>query len=80
MAVYTKKGDLGDTSLIGGERVRKCDARVEAYGTLDELSAFIGVLHDHCADDAELQAASEEGNHWKKERLENDYETLPGFF
>ena len=56
MAVYTKKGDRGDTSLIGGERVRKCDARVEAYGTLDELSAFVGVLHDQCADNAELQA------------------------
>lgn len=34
------------TSLIGGQRVKKCDDRVEAYGTVDELSAFIGVLHD----------------------------------
>ena len=34
------------TSLFGGQRVKKCDDRVEAYGTVDELSAFIGVLHD----------------------------------
>lgn len=34
------------TSLIGGQRVKKCDERVEAYGSLDELSAFIGVLYD----------------------------------
>lgn len=34
------------TSLIGGQQVKKCDDRVEAYGTVDELSAFIGVLHD----------------------------------
>lgn len=34
------------TSLIGGQLVMKCDDRVEAYGTVDEMSAFIGVLHD----------------------------------
>lgn len=38
------------TSLIGGQRVKKCDDRVEAYGTVDELSAFIGVLHDALPD------------------------------
>lgn len=46
MPISTKKGDEGMTSLIGGQRVKKCDDRVEAYGTVDELSAFIGVLHD----------------------------------
>ena len=46
MSISTKKGDEGMTSLIGGQRVKKCDDRVEAYGTVDELSAFIGVLHD----------------------------------
>lgn len=46
MSISTKKGDEGMTSLIGGQRVKKCDDRVEAYGTLDELSAFIGVLYD----------------------------------
>ena len=43
---YTKTGDEGKTSLIGGLRVPKYDDRVEAYGTVDELSAFIGVLYD----------------------------------
>lgn len=43
---YTKTGDKGTTSLIGGKRVPKYDDRVEAYGTVDELSAFIGVLND----------------------------------
>lgn len=38
------------TSLIGGQRVLKCDDRVEAYGTVDELSAFIAVLHDTIQD------------------------------
>lgn len=41
------------TSLIGGQRVQKCDDRVEAYGTVDELSAFIGVLHDALPDSEE---------------------------
>lgn len=46
MAINTHTGDEGMTSLVTGERVLKCDDRVEAYGTLDELSAFIGVLKD----------------------------------
>lgn len=44
--IYTKTGDKGETALFGGKRVAKFDDRVEAYGTLDELSAFIGVLRD----------------------------------
>lgn len=44
MKVYTKRGDKGQTDLIGGERVGKNSARVEAYGTLDELMAEVGVL------------------------------------
>ena len=44
--IYTKTGDRGTTALIGGERVPKYDARVEAYGTVDELSAHIAMLHD----------------------------------
>ena len=43
---YTKTGDQGETSLIGGKRVPKYDDRVEAYGTVDELSAYVGVLND----------------------------------
>lgn len=46
MKVYTKRGDGGTTSLIGGERVPKCDQRVEAYGTVDELAANIALLCD----------------------------------
>ena len=42
--IYTRGGDCGATSLIGGSRVKKCDARLEAYGTIDELSAHIGLL------------------------------------
>ena len=44
MKIYTRGGDKGYTALIGGERVPKDDARVEAYGTVDELMAFIGLL------------------------------------
>lgn len=46
MSVYTKTGDKGTTSLIGGERVPKYDSRVEAYGTVDELSAHLALLSD----------------------------------
>ncbi|MCX8079770.1 MAG: cob(I)yrinic acid a,c-diamide adenosyltransferase [Bacteroidia bacterium] len=44
--VYTKTGDKGQTSLIGGTRVSKSDIRIEAYGTVDELNSFIGLLRD----------------------------------
>ena len=44
--IYTKTGDKGTTSLIGGTRVNKDDIRLEAYGTFDELSAFVAVLGD----------------------------------
>jgi len=46
MKIYTKTGDKGTTSLVNGTRVGKDDVRLEAYGTLDELSAFIAVLMD----------------------------------
>lgn len=48
MTIYTKSGDGGQTSLIGGARVSKDDARVEAYGTVDELAAHLGLLGDLC--------------------------------
>jgi cob(I)alamin adenosyltransferase len=44
--IYTKTGDKGETSLIGGQRVKKSDIIVEAYGTIDELNSFIGLLKD----------------------------------
>ena len=46
MKIYTKKGDKGDTNLLGGTKVCKDNIRLEAYGTIDELNAFIGCLHD----------------------------------
>lgn len=42
--IYTKSGDNGKTSLVGGTRVSKCDIRVEAYGTVDELNSQIAVV------------------------------------
>ena len=42
--IYTRGGDAGTTSLIGGDRVKKCSLRLEAYGTIDELSAHLGLL------------------------------------
>ncbi len=50
--IYTKTGDLGKTSLIGGTKVPKSHIRIEAYGTVDELNSFIGLtgdqlLHEH---------------------------------
>lgn len=44
MKIYTKTGDDGTTGLIGGSRVKKYDPRLEAYGTIDELNAVLGVL------------------------------------
>lgn len=44
--IYTKTGDKGMTSLLGGRRVPKYHDRIEAYGTLDELNSFIGLLRD----------------------------------
>ena len=42
--VYTKGGDKGETSLIGGERVPKNDPFIEAYGTIDEVNAVVGLV------------------------------------
>ena len=50
--IYTKTGDGGETSLVGGTRVRKDCARLEAYGTVDELNSHLGLLLSVLADDA----------------------------
>jgi cob(I)alamin adenosyltransferase len=44
--VYTRRGDAGQTSLAGGQRLPKNDARIEAYGTVDELNGFIGLARE----------------------------------
>ncbi len=49
MKIYTKTGDKGTTSLLGGTRLPKHHLRIEAYGTVDELNAFVGKLRDHDA-------------------------------
>ncbi len=46
MKIYTKTGDAGETGLFGGKRVGKDDLRVDAYGNVDELNAFVGLLAD----------------------------------
>lgn len=51
MKIYTKKGDTGTTGLIGGTRILKSSLRIEAYGTIDELNSFIGVVRDQQIDD-----------------------------
>jgi cob(I)alamin adenosyltransferase len=79
--IYTKTGDQGETSLIGGTRVPKFHPRIEAYGTLDELSSYIGLIRDlidqpqlseellaveSCLFVAESQLATESGSDIKK--------------
>ncbi|MEQ9186760.1 MAG: cob(I)yrinic acid a,c-diamide adenosyltransferase [Cryomorphaceae bacterium] len=46
MKIYTKKGDKGTTGILGGTRLAKHHMRIEAYGTVDELNAFVGALRD----------------------------------
>lgn len=51
--IYTKTGDLGSTSLIGGTKVLKSDLRIEAYGTVDELNSYIGLCMDMISGESE---------------------------
>lgn len=51
--VYTKKGDKGSTSLVGGVSIRKSSVRIEAYGTVDELSSQLGLLAAYLSDGAD---------------------------
>jgi len=50
MKIYTKTGDKGTTSLIGGTKVSKAHLRIEAYGTVDELNSYIGLCKDLSTD------------------------------
>ncbi|MBC3541329.1 cob(I)yrinic acid a,c-diamide adenosyltransferase [Rufibacter sediminis] len=59
MKIYTKTGDKGETSLIGGTRVKKSHLRIEAYGTVDELNSFLGVVRDQEVNQKRQQLFSE---------------------
>lgn len=52
LKIYTKTGDGGKTSLIGGTKVPKSHIRIESYGTVDELNSYIGLCGDHIIDNA----------------------------
>nr|WP_221230409.1 cob(I)yrinic acid a,c-diamide adenosyltransferase [Brevundimonas variabilis] len=54
--IYTRTGDAGDTGLASGERVSKCDPRVEAYGAVDELNAVIGIARLHSGQNDRIDA------------------------
>jgi len=55
MKIYTKTGDQGDTGLFGGARASKASERVTAYGEVDELNSFLGVVRAHAQDSALAQ-------------------------
>ncbi len=55
MKIYTKTGDQGETSLIGGTRVPKYHLRIEAYGTVDELNSWIGLIRDQSSDENQIK-------------------------
>jgi len=52
MKIYTKTGDAGKTSLIGGTKVPKSHIRIESYGTVDELNSYVGLVGDYLSDEA----------------------------
>lgn len=59
MKIYTKTGDKGYTSLIGGTRVPKHHIRIEAYGTVDELNSYIGLIKDQAIADEDKNTLKE---------------------
>ena len=67
--IYTKTGDKGETSLANGQRVSKADARLEAYGTADELNSWVGLLRAQMTDE-KWQKKDEELS-WIQNRLFN---------
>ncbi len=63
MKIYTKKGDQGETSLYGGQRVSKSSKRIEAYGTVDELNSILGMASALQATDYSKEAILTVQNH-----------------
>lgn len=55
MKIYTKTGDDGKTSLFGGTRVRKSNLRIDAYGTVDELNSYIGLVKDQLENENDVK-------------------------
>ena len=55
MNIYTRTGDQGQTSLVGGQRVSKSCARLESYGTIDELCSQIGLLITYCNEEHDIE-------------------------
>lgn len=53
--IYTRGGDEGETSLVGGQRVAKDDVRLECYGTVDELNAFVGMARQSASESPALE-------------------------
>jgi len=51
MKIYTRTGDSGETSLLGGQRVKKSDIQIDSYGTVDELNSWIGLIRDQEIED-----------------------------
>lgn len=62
MKIYTRTGDQGQTSLVGGQRVSKTCTRLESYGTIDELCSQIGLLITYCTDTHDQQCLTEVQN------------------
>jgi cob(I)alamin adenosyltransferase len=63
MKIYTKTGDKGETSLFGGTRVKKYNLRIEAYGTVDELNSYIGLIRDQKIDPGTFDTLIKIQNH-----------------
>lgn len=59
LKIYTKTGDLGSTSLIGGTKVPKSHLRIESYGTVDELNSYLGLCNDQITDSASNELLKE---------------------
>jgi cob(I)alamin adenosyltransferase len=59
LKIYTKTGDTGNTSLIGGTKVPKSHIRIETYGTIDELNSYVGFCNDQLTNEASRKALKE---------------------